>query len=453
MKRILTLILILLLLLGIGYAMMSRAGTREWTTDSELALAEFQGGLDALRKFYYSKSSEHFEAALEHDPDFAAPKVWLLYTTWEGENRESRENLLTALRQTDLDALTDRERVLVSYTLAKADNNDELAGELLAQYLATEPGDPYLLMTCSTDAWERQDWDRAQKHYSDLVTADPNWVAAQNRLGYIAMAQGKFDQAEEAFLKYHYIAPDQANPHDSLGELMTLLGRYDEAQVAFETALEIDPDFCLTYYHLVDMYIMSGELEPIGETLATAGRQCSPEFVETMRCATGFWKDFGSQNYEAAFGDDRAECRERADRASPFILHRLAVATDRFDWALDAENRLRRHLAELEDDDLRPNTDGSKGLLLHMEGVRLAAQGDLDEAQAKMLQADDHLLYWGNSQGILKLYNLLNLSSLLRRTGDDRAADAIYEKVSSINPHFAAMVAGDGSLDRQSSAP
>ncbi len=440
MKKILVLTLVVLVLVGIAYAMVSRGDRREWTTDSQEARAELERGLEALRKFYHKESSKHFKAALEHDPDFAVPKVLLLYTVWE---REDREQLLAELREVDLARLTERERVLVGFTLAKADRDTEKADLLIQKYLEAEPGDPYALMTCSTEAWEKRDWERAERHYRKLLEKDPNWVNAQNRLGYIAMAQGKFKEAEEAFLKYHYVAPDQANPHDSMGELLTLLGRYAEARAAFEKALEIDPGFCVSYYHLADMFIMSGDFEPIGTVIARAAQHCSADRVELIECRAGFWRDFHTGDYQAPFTEEREACRNLVRKESPYIFHLVAISGGRFEEAIQVEDGLRAHLEEFESDAFEPNVDGTKGLLLHMEGARLAAQGKLEEAQAKLLQADDHLLYWGNSQGILKLYNLLNLAALMRRTGDQRASDAIYQKVHSVNAHFAEMVTGE----------
>ncbi len=450
MKKILVLTLVVLVLVGIAYAMMTREPEREWTTDSEEARAELEAGLEALMKSYYRSSTERLEAAIEHDPDFAAAKALLLYSAWD---RDVRDRLLEELRAVDLETLTDRERFLVDYALAKADRETERADLLIEEHLATHPEDPFVLMTCSAEAWEKRDWARAERHYQKLIESDPNWVNAQNRLGYIKMAQGKFDEAEEAFLKYHYIAPDQANPHDSMGELLTMLGRYDEARVAFEKALEIDPDFCIGYYHLADMFIMAGNFEPIDAVMAAAEERCDAEIVELFRCATEFWHLFGMRDYDAAFAEDRAECRAVVQERSPFVLHRLAVGSDRFDVALATEEMLRGHLEKFAEGALEPEIDGTRGLLLHMEGVRRAAQGDVEEGQAKMLQADDYLLYWGNGQGILKMYNLLNLAELLRQTGDDRAADAIFDKVHAINAHFVEMVVASDQLERELAAP
>lgn len=434
MKKILFAIVLLAAVAAGAMMLLGRGDSEAWTTGSPAARAELERGLDALMKYYREKAVLHFRKAIELDPDFVAPRFLLLQTVFEGEERE---RLLAELREMDLDGLSKRERFLVDYALAREDGDTDRAEELMANYLDDQPGDPYALMTCSAEAWEKRDWEKAESRYRQLIETDPNWVAAQNRLGYIAMAQGKFEEAEEAFRKYHYIAPDQANPHDSMGELLSLIGRYDEAREAFGRALEIDPGFCAAYFHLVDLAVLAGDFSGVDSILAAAAEHCNPEFVERLRCNLGFWKDFLTGDYEAAWTDERAACREALED-DYFILHQLAVATGRFEWALEAEDRYREVLEEVDSSGSKSTyVDSLKGLVLHMEGVRLAAQGDLDEAQSKLLLADDHLLYWGDNQGILKLYNLLNLAALLDRTGDRQAARGIVEKVRAVNPEFA----------------
>ena len=84
------------------------------------------------------------------------------------------------------------------------------------------------------------------------------------------MGQGRFADAQKMFETYRYIAPDQANPHDSLGELFILLGRYDEARKELEEALRIRPDFCDSYEHLVRLALMDGRVDEAKQALARA---------------------------------------------------------------------------------------------------------------------------------------------------------------------------------------
>ena len=90
---------------------------------------------------------------------------------------------------------------------------------------------------------------------------DPNWVVAHNALGYIKMMRERFSEAEEHFKSYRFIAPDQANPHDSLGELFVAVGRNDEAEASFETAIEIKSNFWPAYNHIALMKSFTGDLE------------------------------------------------------------------------------------------------------------------------------------------------------------------------------------------------
>ena len=83
-----------------------------------------------------------------------------------------------------------------------------------------------------------------------LIEIAPNWVIAYNQLGYIAMSQGRFAEAEEYFTSYRFVAPDQANPHDSLAELYIMIGRYEEAETSLYRSIEIKPDFWAAYDHL-----------------------------------------------------------------------------------------------------------------------------------------------------------------------------------------------------------
>src|SRR4029078_10139489 len=87
--------------------------------------------------------------------------------------------------------------------------------------------------------WETRRWDDAEKTFQELLAIEPNWVDAQNKMGYLSMALGRFAESEDRFRTYRFVAPDQANPHDSLGELLVLTGRFDEAQSELHAALRI----------------------------------------------------------------------------------------------------------------------------------------------------------------------------------------------------------------------
>ena len=145
----------------------------------------------------------------------------------------------------------------MDYRLQRAAKENARAEKTLAAYLEEHPNDPWALSIRCDQAWQHRDWPPTEECNRRLIKADPNWVQAQNQLGYIAMAQGRFAEAEQLFRTYLYIAPDQANPHDSMGELFTVLGRYAESEKELEEAIRIRPSFCASWEHLVLLHDVS----------------------------------------------------------------------------------------------------------------------------------------------------------------------------------------------------
>lgn len=419
--------LALLLLLGGGMMLMARRTEPTWTSGSPEAVAAFERGLDAQMKFYGYEAREGYQEALEIDPDFVAPKVMLLLHSYGRGGKELADDL----RQADLDRLTDRERFLVRYVLALQDGDEEEASRIVQEYLDAYPNDPYALATCSNRAWLDRDWERAASHYRRLLEVDPNWVAAQNHLGYIAMAQGRFEEAEELFETYQFIAPDQANPHDSMGELLTVLGRYDEAAASLERALEIKPDFCASYEHLFALATLAGNGVAYPEIVARSREHCGERMAEVMGCLTELWTDYMQRDFDAPWGEERDACRKVYVREA-FLLHRMAVITGRQAIAMELEDLMSKRSRKGGMD-----AEIGEGFLLHMKGVRALADGDFEQAASYLTKADRLLLYWGQGPAVLKMFNQMNLAAALEGAGKRDKADAVLERVREVNPSFA----------------
>ncbi len=421
-----------LVLAGAAMMVMARGSGPQWTTTSEQALAEFERGLAAHMKYYRRDALGHFRRALELDPGFAAAKVRLIDLLWFGEERD---RLLAELREADLQRLNDRERFLVGYTLAVAERRTDDARRLLEEYLERHPGDPYALFNCSTQAFDDQDWEKAERHFRRLLEADPNWVTAHNLLGYLALAQGKFQEAEEHFETYKFIAPDQANPYDSLSEMLMVVGRYDEARSQLEQALAIKPDFCASYFNLLNLAVLEGRPENLDAVVDRAAPNCGKE-IEKLRCWARLWKAFLALDFDAPWRDEMVHCHQILEEP-PFLVHRMAVLSGRTAEALAIEEEL---LRMADDDTASPLYAGFlKAFEMHLEGSRLAMLGQYEEAIERMRGADDAIYYWGMGGGVLKLYNRLNLAWALEHAGDKAASQRVLAQVEATNPRFAAI--------------
>lgn len=408
---------------------------QEWTTSSPEALREFELGLEARMKYYNNDALDHFAAAVELDEGFVAAKLYL--ANYE-DDWERREALQEELSGQETSGLKPRERFLLEYNIAQWGRDLAAAREIAERYTNEYPEDPYGLATLAELLWENQEWDQAERTYREILEIAPNWVTAQNRLGYIAVAQGRFEEAEDLFETYNYIAPDQANPHDSMGELLILLGRFDEAEAEFERALELRPDFCSTHQHLVELVLMRGDPAAADTILDRASEysdHCGERMISQLRCSADIWDDFLSGDYENVWTDEREECR-RVLGDFDFLVHRTAAMTGRLKIAEKAERGLKMRIEAAEKAN-HMRLQLPRALLHHMEGTRLMAQKEYEAAAAAFEEADDMLLYWGQGQGILKLYNQVNLAQAQNELGLEEEADRTFARVEAVNPAFA----------------
>jgi tetratricopeptide (TPR) repeat protein len=381
---------------------------------------------------YHGEAAAHFARALELDPDFVAARLVYMGCCVE---REKRQEMLAELRRVDSDRLSDRERFLLQFALAEKDQGWQRRDQILQYYLDSHPKDPFALWMYANRAWEEAGLDEAQNRYQRLLEVDPNWVQAQNRLGYIAMAQGRFSEAEELFETYGYIAPDQANPHDSLGELLTLIGRYEEARKELEKALAIKPDFCASYRHLLMVAILEGSLDQADQIVERAAENCEEHEAAQMSCQAQLWRDFFYCDFEGPWQEGRETCNEITGDFS-FIHHRMEMLTGRRQDALAREERIRAEIGKIEGKAGRPLTY-PRGFLHYLEGARMAIDGDFTGAAARFDEADNNLLYWSEGQGILKLYNRLHLAYALEHAGHQEEARQVLAEVEAVNPRFA----------------
>lgn len=430
MTRVLLLLAAVAALFG-GWWMM-RSPDPGWTTTSGDALDAFEDGVVALNKYYPEEAVEHFRRALELDPEFAMAKLKLAMTLGRSDERE---RLYEELGRTDLSRLTERERFLIEYRLLTRGGRIEEAEALLAWQLKKTPSDPFVLFEKAMVSWDRGDWPVAETTYAQLLEVDPNWAVAQNHLGYIAMGRGKFEEAEEHFLTYQFIAPHQPNPHDSLGELYTLLGRHDEAREQLHEALAIKPDFCPSYGHLIDLGVAAGDLSAADDVLEGMRANCGEETTWYVRCKIELWRHYQSGRLEAPWSEDYERCRQAPGEVN-LLMHRFEVSTGRLDAARQREEQLRGFL------DKRAGRDDLDTLFLHavydhLRGVRLAGEGDVDGAIAAFKSSHSSSYYWGDGRGMLKLFNLLNLARAQELAGRTKESRKTLRLVKEVNPTFA----------------
>lgn len=434
------------LILGLGaaavMALMLMRDRPSWTSRRPDARAAFESCLEGRQKWYFAEARAACERALELDPDFVIARLTLAGMTRELQERQA---LLEQVRAADLSPLSPRERFLVNYRLTLEDGRLEDAREIVAAFLAEHPRDPYALSADCALAWDRRDYATAESCNERLLEIDPNWVEAQNHLGYILMAQGRFQEAEDRFLAYRFVAPDQANPYDSMAELLTLTGRYEEAEAALEQALRIRPDFCSSHLHLVQLYLLWHRFDAAEAALArieSADSGCDEASIATARCSELAWREASAGLWETTWRAlQEAECLAEPSDAM-VIGHEAAARSGRLGEAAAIEERLKSY-AEAEGEKGAEGETGEEvlaALLLEMKANRLAAAGRPADAAAAYRLADEKLRFWVHSGlGIFKLYTKLGLATALSQQGKEAEAQEVVDQIRAVNPRFAEL--------------
>ena len=429
--RIALLIAVALAAVAAAGALLAHRAEREWTTESEAALAQFQRGLDEAQRLYRGEAAGHFERAIELDPDFVAAKLLLLERLEGRENEPRRKSLEAELRAADLSRLSPRERFLIEHYFAVRDRDTERAAALLDDYLERHPDDPFALNTYCLRLWQMRDFAEAEALYRRLIEIDPNWVTAQNHLGYTAMAQGDWQRAEEQFEIYRYLAPDQANPHDSLGELMLLTGRWEEARREFEAALAIKPDFYASWGNLVMLELLNGRFEQAEQIIDGIERDglATEEFIRHQRCRLGVWRAYGDADWRGVRDAYRAQCEPQGD--APVIAYEAALLAGLPDEAAALAEEMKGGLEQY------APSDAVRAVALHLEGIRLRVEGRPAEAVERLREADRLLVYFGRADGYFKLANRVQLWQALTAAGRMDEADRLLNELRAVNPTIA----------------
>lgn len=421
-----------------GVTLVALPRAPEWTTSSPEALAEFDAGLAEYKKYYFEEAREHIKNAYEIDPDFLMAKLRVARILVVGEDPDRAEVLFSELMTANLSRLTERERCLIGYWLARHQEKDEEAVRLLDLCVERLPSDPHILEIKAGLEWAQGNFEGADRLYKGLVAADPNWVTAYNSLGYIKMMQEHFDEAEEHFKKYRYIAPDQANPHDSLGELYITTGRYRDAETTLERALEIKPDFWASYLHLALLKAYQRDFESLYRVIERArAAGIADGVLFEMNCSTQFTELADREAWQDILAERDGACVDKYRLGLPsLITHRAACSLGDWEVAQQLEDDAAGALLEVEKSGNNDAIRVAQAATLHMQGVRLATQGMYGAAEERFRAVSDRLGFMMVEQGMFKLYNQLLEAETLLAAGKDSEAHKVIAHVRGINPEM-----------------
>ncbi|MGI9229509.1 MAG: tetratricopeptide repeat protein, partial [Gammaproteobacteria bacterium] len=204
--------------------------------------------------------------AAEQDPDSTEITINLGVAWLEQEDYQAAEQTFRRVVRLEPDNFQAQQNLAAALRRQQRYEESLATMQTAAGLIPDPPAQHYYYM--GLDAIELARTDQAQAYLSRALSIDPKHEAAGERLAFIHMNAGRYDQAlasnpglpqaldilaykhynagrvEQAMELYRHsvaISPNDANAHSNLGSALAQLGRYQEAIASLERALVLDP--------------------------------------------------------------------------------------------------------------------------------------------------------------------------------------------------------------------
>jgi serine/threonine protein kinase/tetratricopeptide (TPR) repeat protein len=231
---------------GLGVSDSTRARglpIAEVATASMEAYDCFLKGREQYEKLYNEDAVRILKKAVELDPHFAVPHLYLALTYNRLRETRAEHDAYENARRLASRA-TRKDRLYIEAACARALEQDEDKRYRILKKITEEyPDEKRAHHLLAAHFRGRGQLYQAVEEYKRVLDLDPNYGWAMNELGYMYTDVEEFGKATELFERYAAASPGDANPIDSMGELYFRMGRLDEAVAKYREALSIKPDF------------------------------------------------------------------------------------------------------------------------------------------------------------------------------------------------------------------
>jgi tetratricopeptide (TPR) repeat protein len=255
------------------------------TTSSKEALNLFIEGRDKYENAETDSAAKFFNEAIQKDPDFA---MAYLYLSWCGGGYNAyRQNLDKAASL--VDKVSPGEKLFILYEKAQGDADGPKQKEYMEQIMNSYPNDKRMQFHAGNEYYTYQnDFSTALVHFKKATELDDKYAPAYNRIGQSQSLLGNYKEAEEAFMKYIKLIPNNADPYNSYAELLIKMGKYDESIAQYKKALQRNPAFLSSLSGIGNNFILKGDYE--------SARKYYQECFD--KASSSDWK-FGALYYKA----------------------------------------------------------------------------------------------------------------------------------------------------------
>ena len=221
------------------------------------AVYYYNMGLALLQTEDLDEAIEAFIKATELDPSNFA--FWKNLGIAHSRNGDFDKALQAMARAFDIDPADPETAIYVVKYLKLLDRPERKVTEVYQRAYAAGSRDTLILRHLARDAFDRDDFDLAARHYTEYLELRPSPVYYYN-LG-LALRKGeRFAESRQAYRKAVEMDPLYEKAWLNLGYVHAFLGDETEAESAFKRALEINPNYTNAADALQEL--KSGKIRP-----------------------------------------------------------------------------------------------------------------------------------------------------------------------------------------------
>lgn len=242
--------------LGAGVARNTRL---EPTSNSAVAISEFNAALMDLNSVQPQRARVHLRRSLDNDPSLGIARVYNA-TVAEGLTMAQRDEEFTR-GIADAAKASTAEFMIAAATRARYKGDFVQARALFESAAAMLPGDPHIAYQLAqvTSQVPGANYADAIAPLTAITVRFPDYAPARNELAYRLWRTGSKGAAMESVKRYVALAPNEPNPHDSYAELLQWSGRFSEAIVEYNKALDLDATYPAPGLGIAEVRVLEGK--------------------------------------------------------------------------------------------------------------------------------------------------------------------------------------------------
>lgn len=179
-----------------------------------------------------------FEKAVTLDPAFGT--AWLAWIETQARSGDTAAAIATAARALEHPVKSDLDAMRIELARATLMKDAHAEREALVK-LTARVADPLLLENLGVLEIQSREFALAEADYRKILAVNPDNATTWNQLGYALGLQGKIDEAQAAFAEYGKQPGRAPNSVDSMGEVYFMNGKFADAEKAFLRARAPSP--------------------------------------------------------------------------------------------------------------------------------------------------------------------------------------------------------------------